>query len=112
MAISDLYKVIKKEETYEYVAKLINKEVEYIASSNLYTMVEQLHLGKSRVDILDYIENLLEKDTPKKPLEVFEFEFDVHLFGNCPICGEGCNSGMKYCGRCGQALDWSKEDEC
>ena len=58
------------------------------------------------------LEELVEKATPKKPLEVFEFEFDVHLFGNCPICGEGCNSGMKYCGRCGQALDWSEEDDC
>lgn len=61
---------------------------------------------------LDLAIEVLEKATPKKPLEVFEFEFDVHLFGNCPICGEGCNSGMKYCGRCGQALDWSEEDDC
>ena len=59
----------------------------------------------------ELLEELVEKATPKKPLEVFEFEFDVHLFGNCPICGDGCNSGMKHCGGCGQAISWSQEEE-
>ena len=57
------------------------------------------------------LEELVEKATPKKPLEVCEYDFDVYLFGKCPVCGEGCNNGMNYCDRCGQALDWSEEDE-
>lgn len=57
------------------------------------------------------LQELVEKATPKKPLEVCEYDFDVYLFGKCPVCGEGCNNGMNYCDTCGQALDWSEEDE-
>ena len=34
------------------------------------------------------------------------------LFGDCPVCGEVQNTlwNSRYCGDCGQALDWSVEE--
>ena len=56
------------------------------------------------------LEEIVKKSIPKKSLEVCEYDFDVYLFGKCPICYEDCNSRMNYCFNCGQAIDWSKED--
>ena len=57
--------------------------------------------------INDEIADLLEKQIPKKPLE-------EHFFGigKCPNCNAAfLDKSTKYCGNCGQALDWSDEDE-
>ena len=55
------------------------------------------------------LEELVEKATPKKSLNVFKLLIDLFDAGDCPICGYELNSGFKYCPRCGQALDWSEE---
>lgn len=92
----------KYQEAYHKVGGYISNSIH---ASHKDTYRKRCEAGR----FLNELEELVEKAAPKKPLEIFEFEFDVHLFGNCPICGEGCNSGMKYCGRCGQALDWEVE---
>ena len=45
----------------------------------------------------------LEKQIPKKPTN------NIWTHYRCPVCMKLVNS--RYCGTCGQRLDWSDEDE-
>lgn len=55
----------------------------------------------------------LEKQIPKKVLNLMLNDGDGHLIkvfkGICPYCQ--CIVTNEYCFRCGQALDWSDENE-
>ena len=64
-------------------------------------------------EMIATIKEALEKQMPKKPL---------HLHKNyyCPVCKEDGwmlwddaipNDMDKYCGKCGQAIDWSADEE-
>lgn len=54
--------------------------------------------------------NKLEKQIPKKPRkEHLEDDIDLNY---CPCCNvRFIQYGMKYCGECGQALDWNELTE-
>lgn len=61
--------------------------------------------------ISDDVKNMcieaLEKQLPKKPIP------DNRYYGNgiCPSCkAVFTDKSTKYCGNCGQALDWSDEE--
>ena len=63
-----------------------------------------------------FVKNALEKQTPKKATaKITQRGYDIDFDLRCPICGavigtfeEGVNEYFsKYCGNCGQALDWS-----
>lgn len=45
-----------------------------------------------------------------KPNNRLDFTDDLDV-GVCPSCGDGCNSDMKFCSECGQALDWAADEE-
>lgn len=55
----------------------------------------------------------LEKQIPKKVLNLMLNDGDGHLIkafkGICPYCQ--CIVTNEYCSRCGQALDWSDEND-
>lgn len=69
------------------------------------------------VDDFITLKELVEKTTPKKPLDVCT---PVVKWGLCPVCKGELNklggkpnrvfSNQKYCPDCGQALDWSEEE--
>lgn len=49
----------------------------------------------------------VEKQIPKKPINIRVAYFGKGKGGNCPNCMVGVNSiEYKYCRCCGQALDW------
>lgn len=53
---------------------------------------------------LEAVEELIEKATPKKP-------YDKGDYYICPNCSnDKCVCG-KFCPNCGQAIDWSTNDE-
>lgn len=59
---------------------------------------------------LEILEELVERDTPKKVC------YDNLGRSECPSCDKGYlhNGSMnrnKYCGYCGQRLNWNDEDE-
>lgn len=55
------------------------------------------------------IQAVFERFTPKKPVDK-EFVEDVSL-NYCPCCNvRFIGWGMKFCGECGQALDWSDSE--
>ena len=50
------------------------------------------------------VEEALKKQTPKKPIIVSFLNVNYH---KCPICNRTLwNGGEKYCGTCGQKIDW------
>ena len=61
-------------------------------------------------EAIDIAIQALEKQIPKKVIS-------DEAFGRCPVCGYIFNSelvneyNIKYCPDCGQALDWSDNDE-
>ena len=66
-------------------------------------------LERSRIEALSKAVEAIEKQVPKKPLH-------MHKNYYCPICKEDGwmlwddavpNDMDKYCGICGQAIDWS-----
>lgn len=53
----------------------------------------------------------MEKQIPKKPLDIVT-EDNEFICMICPSCQEiAVEFDDKYCRRCGQALDWSEENE-
>ena len=66
-------------------------------------------LERSRIEALSKAVEAIEKQIPKKPLH-------MHKNYYCPVCKEDGwilwddaipNDMDKYCGKCGQAIDWS-----
>jgi protein-arginine kinase activator protein McsA len=58
----------------------------------------------------------LEKQIPKKPNERHSKKCgDKYNDGECPNCGATYSDGLSetplYCSQCGQAFDWSDENE-
>lgn len=73
-----------------------------IAVNGIIQVTEELWL-----QIADIIDVLAEKQIPKKPLP------DNRYFGNgiCPMCNAVFMDKLtKYCGNCGQALEWGQEE--
>lgn len=67
----------------------------------LYNGIYRQYVGNFDIAI-----NSLEKQIPKKVVEK-KFVEDVSL-NYCPCCNvRFIGWGMKHCGECGQALDWS-----
>ena len=74
--------------------------------------IEQIVIEGKAVRVAKFFEGIsvaneaLEKQIPKKVVEK-KFVEDVSL-NYCPCCNvRFIGWGMKHCGECGQALDWS-----
>ena len=55
----------------------------------------------------------LEKQIPKKPIEMKPTDKLMNGYYSCPICGGWVGMdeySNNYCGNCGQAIDWSDEE--
>ena len=70
-------------------------------------------LERSRIEALSKAVEAIEKQIPKKPLH-------MHKNYYCPICKEDGwmlwddaipNDMDNYCGKCGQAIDWSEQSD-
>ena len=51
---------------------------------------------------------LIDKETPMKPLKQYKIDFGLGNAGECK-CTSEVNYQNKYCPRCGKKLDWSEE---
>lgn len=62
---------------------------------------------ESQVEFQNKIVKAVEKQIPKKPLP----EERYYGIGKCPNCSAVfLDKSTKYCGNCGQALDWSDDE--
>lgn len=55
------------------------------------------------------LQELVDKATPKKPIKSNNPLFDYMVF--CPACNKSMSFKNYYCGSCGQAVDWSGEND-
>ena len=100
---------------YQEALKYLTEE----AYSNYFrkyvqTSKEKVNLFKSS----KYLQELVDKATPKKPINQ---STPIVRQGYCPNCkgelrklgsrNEVVLEGQLYCSSCGQALDWSTDDE-
>lgn len=77
-----------------------------------YEIYEEDHCSYIEEE-LDIAIKALEKQMPKKPVY---YTFGKEKYPKCPCCGDNWNmdeygSGMVHCWECGQAIDWSEEEE-
>ena len=81
---------------------------EAIKNVTTYVIMECENMPKQVIQALDVMRECTEKQIPKKPL-------DDHLiktgYWGCPICKHMVDSVSNYCEHCGQALDWSEEED-
>ena len=68
--------------------------------------VESEHYDEEDIRLL---QELVDKATPKKPIKSNNPLFDYMVF--CPACNKSMSFKNYYCGSCGQAVDWSGEDD-
>lgn len=87
-------------------------------SSVLFTMhnrVKPKALGRCEDSNLDLLQELVDRATPKKPINktknsnICYENYDIVI---CPHCGKKLKlkSKGKYCDKCGGALNWSDEE--
>jgi hypothetical protein len=72
---------------------------------------ETAYGGKCTKPVREVAIEALEKQIPKKPLDVVtdDNEFICMI---CPSCEQiAVEFNDKYCSRCGQAIDWSVEND-
>lgn len=91
--------------------KIYNK----FTSGELTITIENEELAKKLYELsggdegraeYEFIENALGKQIPKRPTPIY---FDNKLMcGECVICGHRIAT-VRYCPKCGQAIDWSEE---
>lgn len=93
--------------------KLIQKyKEELIEYTNIETSKEEMNVVDNilfRFWQMGWLE-ALEKQIPKKVVtRKIDEDIELHY---CPRCNvRFIRSGMKYCGKCGQALDWERKEE-
>lgn len=91
------------------------KEAKINIVNTLVRIVGYPTLKKQFERDLEVLGELVEKATPKK----VQYSYFNHQLANyhCINCGEAQGLKVnkrwrKFCPHCGQALDWSKEDDC
>lgn len=58
--------------------------------------------------------NALKRDVKKNPLNIASevvTDDENAVFGLCPFCGLEVSNDFNYCPNCGQALEWSNDNE-
>lgn len=81
----------------------------------LQNLAENAYLTMSTVEEMELAISALEKQIPKKPILDTIFPSGIKWW-RCPVCNKiivGCIAAIpqKYCDDCGQALDWSDEND-
>lgn len=75
------------------------------------TEFAEKHQGKEEyTDMLLMCKEALEKQIPKKTTKRQYVPNGTLIYGRCPICYYFAKNDFKYCGNCGQALDWSDSE--
>lgn len=83
--------------TFDEYCEIIDKSNFMIDSSNPYDMK---------------IMNALKKDVKEKLTDVHSHNSVAGvLFGDCPICKAIVVNYKNYCDNCGQAIDWSDDND-
>ncbi|WP_277048448.1 hypothetical protein [Solobacterium moorei] len=78
----------------------------FVKALSLFTNSKSMHEWKSD------LQELVEKATPKKPKNwKAERRINGKVEFNCPVCNRLYTERVNFCSSCGQAIDWSTDDE-
>ena len=91
---------MKKENPMDYINSAIRIAIEAIVAAKRYREIGTVEECRTAV----------ERMKPKKATDVRYFGEAGYYIGLCPCCNGGNNSEYQYCGDCGQAMDWGKEN--
>lgn len=92
---------------YEYQCQLADAE----ASGKGFKEVSKL-LNDTIEKRKNYINDIVSRYEPMSVIERFNFNTnDYWTEFYCPKCEKNVFIGDKFCSKCGQALDWGKENE-
>ena len=73
---------------------------------------EDIYLYESYKEEFDLLQELVDKETPKKTIKEPIIRDGYRQYKNyCPICKQELLILGNYCLHCGQAVDWSDNDE-
>lgn len=100
-----IFQVNKYQEALEYLTEeaYSNYFRKYVQTSK-----EKVFLFKSA----EALQELVNKATPKKPKNwKAERRVNGKVEFNCPVCNRIYNERVNFCASCGQAIDWSTDDE-
>lgn len=90
---------------------MTNEEaIEHLKKNYLMMLNNKAFYKETHIESIGIAINALEKQILKKPIW---FEYKYCRFTKCPTCRQpfGFNSRFDYCDNCGQAIDWSEENE-
>lgn len=59
----------------------------------------------------DFLQELVDKAIPLRPNKQYEIDWGMGNAGECSDCKNLVNYQNIYCDKCGQKLDWSKDNE-
>ncbi len=101
--------------------EVIISQGDMVMLANLYRVIKENNIansyinphGNKKLAIGDDLVKALEKQMPKKPQKVKEQVVRYTDGYICPSCGK-CFTGTgiaDFCYHCGQALDWSEEND-
>lgn len=74
-------------------------------------------IGKSiegHIEAVEMATHALQKQTAKKPEHVYSIQFfgpTKTSVGRCAVCGFYVNSCDNFCSKCGNAIDWTEDEE-
>lgn len=91
----------------------MNKHEEYQEAFDYYWKIyEEHHLGMLARHYIDMLKELVDKETPKKPIKgkVIYNTFENIITHHCE-CGRELSLNNAYCPKCGQKLDWSDKND-
>lgn len=106
---------MKSKEALERLKFIADKELNI--GSKSYNDLQEFWNYKEPLEV---IEQLVYRDTPKKPIDMGLDNLGIKRIFICPNCnsdectmynGYGDDFELNFCDSCGQRLDWSEEDE-
>ena len=78
------------------------------ALNKLYNDACGYEYQKSSIKEKELLQELVDKATPKKPLNMIITQYGLSI-GDCPIC-KGTVVQGNGCAKCLQAIDWSNDE--
>lgn len=89
--------------------------IQEVRNNFVQDLAENAYINMCSVEEMNIAIKALEKQIPKKPLNICT---SVVTWGLCPVCKDELNKlgnrpnrvfeNQVYCSNCGQALDWSE----
>lgn len=73
--------------------------------------LDNLALHSIRSEDVETIQELVDKETPMKPINKYKIDFGIGNCGDCLKCESLVNYQMTYCSGCGQRIDWSEDND-